>query len=75
MAPLKLKFVYFLLDSLHKPEDGTTKVEEAFKESLIPHVYWNRETDENYQQRCLEYDQGDLKDDPRTVSLYMFASK
>ncbi|KAL8559939.1 hypothetical protein ACOMHN_016985 [Nucella lapillus] len=54
---------------------GTEAVDANMLQDNVASVYWNRDTDSNYQVAVESFREGQASEDPATVSLFKFASK
>ncbi|KAL8609091.1 hypothetical protein ACOMHN_030432 [Nucella lapillus] len=54
---------------------GTEAVHANMLQDNVASVYWNRDTDSNYQVAVESFREGQASEDPATVSLFKFASK
>ncbi|KAL8566446.1 hypothetical protein ACOMHN_015082 [Nucella lapillus] len=54
---------------------GTEAVDANMLQDNVASVYWNRDTDSNYEVVVESFREGQVSEDPATVSLFKFASK
>ncbi|KAL8596788.1 hypothetical protein ACOMHN_053884 [Nucella lapillus] len=54
---------------------GTEAVDANMLQDNVASVYWNRDTDSNYQVAVESFREGQASEDPATMSLFKFASK
>ncbi|KAL8596360.1 hypothetical protein ACOMHN_024320 [Nucella lapillus] len=54
---------------------GTEAVDANMLQDNVASVYWNRDTDSNYQVAVESFREGQASEDPATASLFKFASK